>query len=945
MVDLMGERLFAMNEPYIRAALKGEKQDFQRTLTKANGEIGYTWAHYLPDIDAEGAVLGFFVLVSDITPLKRTELQLRVASERLTLATRAGGIGVWDYDLDGQRLTWDDRMYQLYQIDPTSTEPLYTMWQSACFPADLPRVEAELAAAINGAAEFDTEFRILITGGEIRHIKAAGTVEHDESGAPVRMIGINWDISDIRENERALAIAQAAAEKASRAKSEFLANMSHEIRTPMNAILGLSHLLERTPLSVEQRGYAAKIKISGHSLLSIINDILDFSKVEAGRLELEVTEFRLPDLLDATSTIMSVNASTKDLELMIGAAPGTPTGLMGDALRLQQVLINLTSNAIKFTEKGEVSLHVEQIGTTEDGKAELRFTVKDTGIGIAPSALPSLFDAFTQADSTTTRRYGGSGLGLAICKRLVELMGGRIGVESWPGQGSTFWFTVPFSLATMGAEESDAQAVQDLDVLIADDHDAAREIIAVTASSLGWTPEAVASGREALERAQERLRAETPFDVLILDWKMPEMDGLAVSRIVRGISGLKASPIVIMVTAYGREELLHSPGAETIDAVLVKPVTSSSLFNAVMDARARRFGGTDALVAEMASIEPGQRLENARLLLVEDNTINQDVAKRVLELEGAVVAVVGDGQQAVDRLAADPTAFDAVLMDVQMPVMDGYEATTRIRHDLGLATLPIIALTAGALISERNRAHQAGMNDFITKPFDVDLMVQCIRRHVDLSETTATPTPCAPRSPDTPLQADIPGIDMRQAALRLGGDQALFTSLLARLEREFSDTAPRVRLLLAETDREGAARLLHTLRGAAGNIAAIEVATLATEAEAAIKDGEQDRAVAILLDRLDVALSALGQAIADSGIIGIEVPCPDDADAPAPAPEDIQALIAALEARNINAIATFEAMRQSLGQAFGTKAIGEIAKDVDGLKFEAAAQKLAGLQT
>jgi two-component system, sensor histidine kinase and response regulator len=936
MLDLMGEKLFALNEHYIRGALRGEPQTFERTLTKADGSTGYTWAHYIPDTAADGAVLGFFVLVNDITPLKKTEIRLREVSERLALAAKAGGIGIWSWDVTTQQLIWDDRMYEMYGLDPKIPDSVYEMWRQACHPADVERAEAELAAALSGEAAFDTEFRILTPDGQLRHIKAAAALECNESGHPIRMIGVNWDITPLREGEIALKVAQHKAETASRAKSEFLANMSHEIRTPMNAILGLAHLLERTDLPPDQRTMATKIGVAGRSLLSIINDILDFSKVEAGRLELDVTEFQLSDLLDALSTIMSVNASTKDLELVIGMPKDTPKALMGDPLRLQQVLINLISNAIKFTERGDVSLRVEQTATCDDGKVELRFTVKDTGIGIAPDVIPKLFDAFTQADTSTTRRFGGSGLGLAICKRLVELMGGRIGVESWPGQGSTFWFTAPFVVTATSAEDRDCERVHDLDVLIADDHDVARESIAQTASALGWATEAVASGKQALERAQVRLDEHSPFDILILDWKMPGMDGLAVSQAVRGITGLDQSPIVIMVTAYSREDLLHAPGAKSIDAVLVKPVTASSLFNAVMDARARR-SGSDAIVAAIAPATGGQRLANVRLLLVEDNSINQDVAKRVLELEGATVAVVGDGQQAVDVLATSPTAFDAVLMDIQMPVMDGYQSTTRIRHDLGLSQLPIIALTAGALETERNRAHQAGMNDFIAKPFDVDKMVLCIRRHVTVAEAIA---PLALPTRDEALEVSIPGIDMRQAALRLGGDNALFASLLRRVRDDFTDTPSRVRDHLAAKDSESAARLLHTLRGATGNVAATTVAALASRTEAAIKDAQASETIENLLNRLDDALAALCQAIAASGILAAEENSPAPKGMSTVSRDEIEALIEALTSRSMAAFDLFATMRASLSSVLDPATVESIAGDVDSLQFEAAAGKL-----
>ncbi|MDO8605898.1 MAG: response regulator [Phaeospirillum sp.] len=907
--ELMGERLFAMNEPYIRGVLAGERQNFERSLTKADGSIGHTWAHYIPDINTQGVVAGFFVLVSDVTPLKEAENKARNLSERLSLATRAGGIGVWEYDLTSQRLVWDDRMFQLYGLTPDTVANTYEMWRSACHPDDLGPSEAALAAAIKGEAEFDTEFRVVTPGGEIRHIHAAAMVEHDSTGAPVRMIGVNWDITAIRDNERALAAAKTEAERANRAKSEFLANMSHEIRTPMNAILGLAHLLEREPLPPHQRDYANKITASGRSLLSIINDILDFSRVEAGRLELEQAPFRLSDLLDALATIMTVNAGAKDLELMIRVVPGTPLDLIGDALRLQQILINLLGNAIKFTESGEVGLTVAAERGESSDRAVLSFTVSDTGIGIAADNLSLLFDAFTQADSSTTRRYGGSGLGLAISKRLVEMMGGAMEVVSEPGRGSTFRtfrFTVPLGIGE--PIENAAGPLRDLNILIADDHDAARAIIVDTVRALGWRPEAVGSGDEALTLAQSRQGGDDPFDVLVLDWKMPDRDGLAVSQSVRATPGLRNAPIVIMVTAGNREDLLRSDGADTIDALLTKPITGSSLFNSVAEARARRASPGIRIIDAVARPAKGPRLSGLRLLLVEDNAINQDVARRVLELEDAVVSVASDGAQAVGLLAASPTAFDVVLMDVQMPVMDGYEATGRIRRDLGLTDLPVIALTAGALESERGRAHAAGMNDFIAKPFDVDQMVQSILRHV------AAPPAGKPADTVVAPPPDVAGIDMRQAMMRLGGDGDLFRSLLARVIDQFADAAARVRDDLAAGKADAAARLLHTLRGAAGNIAAVEVARLASVVEAAIKDDKAD----VVPDLLDALAGALG----DLASAGRPVLAANAAVTQPFAPASRSAaldLLKGLEARSMAALDLFDTLRSGFDPDTATR--------------------------
>jgi|GEM_PF-276429 len=922
-------------------------------LTRDGRERIIAWRNsVLGDAAYSVATVSFGI---DLTEQIVAERNLKALSERLSLATEAGRLGVWDWDVVNDVLVWDERMYELYQIPSETAGNRYEMWHQAVLPADWEEARRGVAEALIGPGQLDIEFRIAWPDGQVRTIKAVGTVQRDSDGRPVRMIGLNWDITDVKLAEAALAAAKRQAEAANRAKSEFLANMSHEIRTPMNAILGLAHILGHTALSADQRSQVDRITHAGRSLLGILNDILDFSKVEAGRLDLEHTEFQLEGVLNGLASILTVSAATKDVEVLIGADRDVPTVLVGDPLRLQQILTNLASNAIKFTDHGEVTVRVS-VAARDACSVTLRFLVRDTGIGIEVERREQLFTAFSQADSSTTRRFGGTGLGLVISKRLAELMGGEIGIESTVGRGSAFWFTARFEL---GAEAPMVgvghEGLRGLSVLIVDDNPTAREFLINTVDGLGWRGTGVASGLAAIAWLRGRSRggadgagppggfgtaarsgddgggrkgpcigtgesvdavgltgspgavtgAEghslastegdvTSCDVLLIDWQMPGLDGLATSRIIRSDYICDQAPIVIMVTAYCREAVLRAPEAALVDAVLVKPMTPSALFNTVAEARARRLGGPRSLVAGVSTgAGRSRRLEGRRFLLVEDNEINQEVACQILELEGAVVTTVGDGAQAVACLKVDARSFDAVLMDIQMPVMDGLTATEVIRNRLGLRSIPIIALTAGALPAERARCLAAGMTDFVAKPFDVDPMVTTIMRRTggapprsggipptadgavpviseDMVVGAGTPPPSGvpssrgtallPPIPIPPGLAPIDGIDLALAMRRLGGDTRLLLSQLAKLERLFCETPATVRRLLAGGQPEEAARHLHSLRGSAGQVGARDVATLATRLEAAILDGHSE-AIPGLIGKLEQALDILMPAI------------------------------------------------------------------------------------
>jgi two-component system sensor histidine kinase/response regulator len=524
----------------------------------------------------------------------------------------------------------------------------------------------------------------------------------------------------IEERTLQLQSAMEQAQTANAAKDAFVANMSHELRTPMNAVLGMAHLLGTTSLSQDQGRYLEMIRASGQSLLGILNDILDFSKMQAGKVEVHPARFKLDDVLHTLATIMSVSAGDKDLELCIGVEPDVPRILVGDALRLQQILVNLAGNAIKFTEQGEVSVLVERVARTP---LVLRFRVRDSGIGMSEDQLSRLFSPFTQGDLSTTRRFGGTGLGLTISKGLIELLGGTIHVRSTPGEGSDFQFTLPLEAGLELAQESmGARSSGPLRVLLVDDNRTSRIFISKIIQAWNWSSDSVASGAEALDL----LRAGKAYDVALVDWHMPGMDGLATMRAIQALA--PGMPAICMVNVYGRGKLMQQMASASAAAFLTKPVTASSLFDTVQTAMAQlqaSAGHTPAPAVPAA-------FTGARILLVEDNIINQNVARGILEQAGAVVTVAENGQAALDELRSSADYY-LVLMDVQMPVMDGFEATRQIRSQLDL-TLPVIAMTAGVMASEREQCIAAGMDDFIAKPIDVEQMFETMHRHWQVTQ-------------------------------------------------------------------------------------------------------------------------------------------------------------------------------------------------------------------
>ncbi|MBC3880230.1 PAS domain S-box protein [Undibacterium sp. LX40W] len=947
--EVIGEERYLSISDALRSVLEGNIEIFERSIVDQNGDVRHALFSYRPDIH-DGKVVGIYGFVSDITPLKEAQFgqqkalkQLQetfdAASEFAIITTDREGT-VASFSAGAEKLLGyragelvSRHSFLKFHVESEINERVEIL--SREFGETIDALDALVRRAKKGEPE-TAEWTYVTKTNKKFPVHLTVTAIYNEVKEISGFLGVARDISEEKKSSEALKNALTKAESASRSKSEFVANMSHEIRTPMNAVLGMAHLLAGTKLNDEQHKYLTMIESSGKSLLAILNDILDFSKIEAGKLEIVPIKFELNEVVGAVASIMSVYGGDKPLELAIGVDPSVPHFLFGDSLRIQQILVNLVGNAIKFTEDGEVSLLIEEIGRDQD-ISRIRFSVIDTGIGMTPEQVSNLFHAFSQADSSTTRRFGGSGLGLTISKQLVDMMSGEFSVESQFGAGSKFEVVLPLKIAAPESQQFADTSMQELRILVIDDNDTSRDYLCRTLRSWNWSVEDADSYEAAVARLSSMQNLKLGYNLILVDWDMPLMNGIEMTKALKTKFADMESHFVLLVGAYSRVKLMQEKDIDAVASVMQKPATPSDIFDTVQSLLLQKEGRSSRASANLNRHDIQPSLHGLNILLVEDNLLNQIVAKGILEKSGARISIANHGQEAIDQLQKD-VHIDLVLMDVQMPIMDGFTATKFIRNQLKLE-LPIIAMSAGVMETEKAACFSVGMNDFVAKPIEIEQLFSTISRNLSdakkremhqRSKEQVIDQREQSLQPEVPLENQV--FDVSRL-IALSATNAKSKEILVQLIRNIANSSEGT-LRQTKFDWENgktldAAAQLHKMRGSIGTLGAKKFADISLVLENAIVKKELDHIPGLFdsaIEVLSLTVFAAKKWIAENEIVANNQPLLDQNDG-------IPKLKVLLTSSNMEACTLFEQIKDSVRTKFPVDEFIVLERSIEELNF------------
>lgn len=806
-----------------------------------------------PLFNEQGLLYAIGEVATDISELKQIQKSLSDNEERLSLALKSAQAGTWSWDIPKNTIVWDEFMHHLFGQKPQNAPGFHEAVLHLIHPDDSKRVSREVENILFEGTEYDTEFRIIHPDESIHYIAARGKVYRDEDDNPIRMTGVCWEVTKYKIVEEELRTSKemaeelaGKAEEANRTKSAFLAAMSHEIRTPLNGVIGMTGLLLDTKLSAEQREYVETARVSGEALLAVINDILDFSKIESGRMELESMDFDINTLVYDAVEIIAAAVHKKGVAIGAYIEPTIPIWLTGDSSRIRQVLSNFLSNSAKFTEKGEIGVKIKLLHHKHK-KVKLLFEVTDTGIGIEPEILERLFQPFSQGDISTSRKYGGTGLGLAISKRLVEIMGGTIGVESLSGQGSRFWFTIQLAECETPPiskfEYITLPELRDARVLCVDDNAINRDIIKRQLESWKMNCDLAVNAAEALSMLKSAASKHEPYALALIDYVMPGMNGFELVQIIRQLSEIADIPIVIL-SSFGSTFTYEELKKFNISMALTKPVRQSKLYDTIVKVLKDMHGKAETVLDSFNEINPMAARKKGRILLAEDNPINQQVALKILSKMGYRADTVGNGIEALQAIENVP--YDLILMDCQMPDMDGYTASEKIRENEKLEgknkRIPIVAMTAHALKGDREKCLESGMDDYISKPFDTKTLISTIEKYLGENEIAQSAEKKPEKQPNVAEKSDSTDalIDMNRLHDIFGDDTNEIKTFIHNFIMSTGDLLKEINKAILDKDSQAAKIALHKLKGSSGNSGVMKIHALSMNAEEKVLQSDWD---------------------------------------------------------------------------------------------------------